>query len=92
MERTIERFMQRWEIQGASLAIMKDGKLLYSKGFGIADSTSGDSVNVSNIFRIASLSKLITATGIMKLWEEKKALTGPKGIRRKRYSQRFNVP
>lgn len=72
MERTIERFMQRWEIQGASLAIMKDGKLLYSKGFGIADSTSGDSVNVSNIFRIASLSKLITATGIMKLWEEKK--------------------
>lgn len=72
MERTIERFMAQWEIKGASLAIMKNGKLLYSKGFGIADSAKGTPVNVSNIFRIASLSKLITATGIMKLWEEKK--------------------
>ncbi len=85
MERTIERFMDRWEIKGASFAVMKDGKLLYSKGFGIADSASGDSVNVGNIFRIASLSKLITATGIMKLWEDGKLsldqkVFGEKGI------------
>ena len=85
MERTIERFMAQWEIKGASLAIMKNGKLLYSKGFGIADSAEGTPVNVSNIFRIASLSKLITATGIMKLWEEKKLsldqpVFGEKGI------------
>ena len=85
MERTIERFMAQWEIKGASLAIMKNGKLLYSKGFGIADSAKGTPVNVSNIFRIASLSKLITATGIMKLWEEKKLsldqpVFGEKGI------------
>lgn len=64
---------------------MKNGKLLYSKGFGIADSAKGTPVNVSNIFRIASLSKLITATGIMKLWEEKKLsldqpVFGEKGI------------
>ena len=57
MERTIERFMAQWEIKGASLAIRKNGKLLYSKGFGIADSAEGTPVNVSNIFRIASLSK-----------------------------------
>ena len=59
MERTIERFMDRWEIKGASFAVMKDGKLLYSKGFGIADSASGDSVNVGNIFRIASRRNMV---------------------------------
>ncbi len=85
MERTIERFLEQWEIKGASLAIMKDGKLLYSKGFGIADCTKNTPVNVSHIFRIASLSKLITATGIMKLWEDKKLsldqpVFGEKGI------------
>ena len=29
--------MDQWEIKGASLAIMKDGKLIYSKGYGYAD-------------------------------------------------------
>ena len=36
-DRTVERFLKRWEIMGASIAIMKDGKLLYCKGFGWAD-------------------------------------------------------
>ena len=37
LDQTIERFMDQWEIKGASLAIMKDGKLIYSKGYGYAD-------------------------------------------------------
>ena len=69
-ERIVERFMQQWEITGASIAIMKDGKLLYSKGFGWADKEQGIRTDVRHIFRIASLSKLITATGIMKLCEQ----------------------
>lgn len=71
-ETFVERFMERWEITGASIAIMKDGKLLYSKGFGWADKESGVRTDVKHIFRIASLSKLITATGIMKLCEQGK--------------------
>lgn len=70
LEKTVERFMDQWEITGASLAVMKDGKLLYSKGFGYADREKGIRMDVRHIFRIASLSKLITATGIMKLCEE----------------------
>ena len=30
-DRVVERFMQRWEITGASIAVMKNGRLLYSK-------------------------------------------------------------
>ena len=69
-DRVVERFMQRWEITGASIAVMKNGRLLYSKGYGWADKERNVRTDVKHIFRIASLSKLITATGIMKLQED----------------------
>lgn len=72
MERSINQFMTKWEIEGASLAIMKEGKLVYSKGFGWADKEKEIPMEVRHIFRIASLSKLVTATGVMKLYEEGK--------------------
>lgn len=71
-DQTIERFMRQWEIKGASLAVMKDGKLIYSKGYGYADEENDIKTDVNHIFRIASVSKLITAVGIMKLVENGK--------------------
>ena len=68
----IGQFLKRWEINGASLAIMKDEKLIYAKGYGWADKEEGEAVEVKHIFRIASVSKLITAAAIMKLCEEGK--------------------
>ncbi len=62
--------MRKWEINGASLAIMKDEKLIYAKGYGWADKEKQEKTEVRHIFRIASVSKLITATAIMKLCEE----------------------
>ena len=72
MDSQIESFMRKWEINGASLAIMKDEKLIYAKGYGWADRERGEKTEVRHIFRIASVSKLITATAIMKLYEEGK--------------------
>ncbi len=71
-EQTIERFMRQWEIVGASVAVMKEGKLVYSKGFGYANLEDSVKTDVFHIFRVASLSKLITATAVMKLSEEGK--------------------
>ena len=67
----IERFMRRWEIKGGSLAVMKDGRLIYSKGYGWADEEKGIPMSPGHIMRIASLSKLITATAIMQLCERR---------------------
>ena len=67
----IERFMRRWEIKGGSLAVMKDGRLIYSKGYGWADEERGIPMSPGHIMRIASLSKLITATAIMQLCERR---------------------
>lgn len=71
-ERTISTFLRRWEIAGASVAVARDGKLVYAKGFGLADKESGLPVEPYSRFRIASISKLITAVAIMKLQEEGK--------------------
>lgn len=84
-EKTIESFMNRWNIPGASVAIAKEGRLVYAKGFGFADTASGIITQPFSKFRIASISKLITAVAIMKLEEEGKLsvydkVFGPEGI------------
>ena len=84
-EKTINAFMRKWSIAGGSIAIAKDGKLIFARGFGFADTASKTETQPYNQFRIASISKLVTAVGIMKLQEEGKLslndkVFGPDGI------------
>ena len=72
MEKYIKRWMARNNIRGASLAVMRNEKLIYCKGFGWADQEQEKEAEVGDIYRIASASKLITAVGIMKLCDEGK--------------------
>lgn len=71
IEKEMERFLRTWNLKGASIAIVKDEQLVYAHGFGIADLDS-NVVQPSHLFRVASISKLITAIGIMHLVEDKK--------------------
>jgi len=84
-EKTVSSFLRKWSIAGASIAIAKDGKLFFARGFGYSDTTSMTEIQPYNQFRIASISKLVTATAIMKLQEEGKLsindrVFGPDGI------------
>jgi CubicO group peptidase (beta-lactamase class C family) len=84
-EKTVNAFLKKWSIAGASLAIARDGKLVYAKGFGYADTATKTETQPYSQFRIASISKLITAIGIMKLQEQGKlsltdSVFGPRGI------------
>lgn len=63
-------FMSRNNIPGGQLAITRMGKLVYNRGFGLANIASGDSVYPNSVFRIASLSKPVTAVAVMKLYEK----------------------
>lgn len=65
-------FMKKWSIPGGQLAVCKNGRLVYSRGFGYGDLSNTEPVSIKNLFRIASVSKPITAVAIMKLVEEKK--------------------
>ena len=62
--------MDKWDVPGASVAIAKDGRLLFAKGYGVADVESRDPVAPDSLFRIASISKPITAVAVLKLVEE----------------------
>ena len=60
-------FMQKRNVPGGSLAVVKNGKLVYARGYGYADRESGAKVQIASLFRIASISKPITAVAIMTL-------------------------
>lgn len=72
LDRMVRHFLDHWEVKGASLAIVKDGKLVYAQGFGFADQEKNIRVQPYHLFRMASVSKLFTAVGIMKLVEDGK--------------------
>jgi CubicO group peptidase (beta-lactamase class C family) len=57
---------------GASLAVTVNGYLVFARGYGYADTTTGEFVQPDSLFRIASNSKPITAAGIYKLIEQGK--------------------
>lgn len=85
LDRKVTAYMRRWEMKGASLAITRNDSLLYAKGYGWADEEKGIKMEPSHIMRMASVSKLITAAGIMVLQDRdllsiKDTVFGPSGI------------
>lgn len=68
----VKNFMTRWAVPGATMTISKDGKLKYLRSFGYANVEENILTQPHTVFRIASISKAITAIGIMKLMEEGK--------------------
>lgn len=85
LDKKVRAYMRRWEFKGASLAITRNDSLLYAKGYGWADEELGIEMQPSHIMRMASVSKLITAVGIMVLQDKdslsiKDHVFGPDGI------------
>ena len=66
----ISALMQRWAIPGGAVGIVKDGRLVYARGFGYADAETKQAAAPDALFRIASLSKPITAAAVLRLVEQ----------------------
>ena len=65
--------LERSDIAGATVMVMKDGNVLLEKGYGYADGKNKKPVNPdSTIFRLASISKLFTWVSVMQLEEQGK--------------------
>jgi len=61
------------DIAGATIAVVKDGKLLFAKGYGYADVQNKKPASAQEtLFRPGSISKLFTWTSIMQLYEQGK--------------------
>ncbi len=67
------RAMEDYHIAGAAVAVVKDGKLFFAKGYGYADLEKKIPVDPeTTIFRIGSVGKLFTWTAVMQLVEQGK--------------------
>ncbi len=71
LEAGITRLMEKFDIKGASIAVAKNGRLVFAKGIGYADYEASEPVEPRHMFRVASVSKLITAITIIKMSELK---------------------
>ena len=70
VDEIFSNFMNDWNVPGGSIAIVRDGRLVYARGFGYADRESDELVQPHHLFRIASISKPITSIAIMKLIDQ----------------------
>ena len=85
IDKEINHFMDKNELKGVSVSIIHNEKLIFSKGYGYANQEDSVIAKPGNIYRVASVSKLLTAVAIMKLVEQKKLklttkVFGPRGI------------
>ena len=72
IDRAINSFKLQHHVPGMSIAIVNDGKIFYARGYGLSDDENGVRAIAGTVYRIASLSKPITATAVMKLVNEKR--------------------
>lgn len=71
-EEWVEKGRKDWNVPGMAVGIVKDGEVVYAKGFGEKRLNGGEAVDVNTIFSIASVSKHITATALGILVDEGK--------------------
>ena len=63
--------MDRLRVPGVIVVAVQDGELLYAQGFGVADLAEGTPMSpTQTVMRVGSISKLITATVVLKLCQE----------------------
>lgn len=70
---TMESQMADYHVAGATISVVKDGEVLFTRGYGYADVVQGVPVDHENtVFILGSLSKLFTWTAVMQLAEQGK--------------------
>jgi CubicO group peptidase (beta-lactamase class C family) len=92
LHRLVAAFKRQFRVPGFSVAISRNGQFAYDRSFGLADRQDSLQVTTSNLFRIASLSKPITAVAIFTLVEKGRLhlddkVFGPSGILATKYGK-----
>ncbi len=89
LDSTIPQLMQRYHVPGAAVALVHDGEMVWTKGYGQANLATQTPVTSETVFQAASISKTLTAWGVMRLVEQGKIdLDAPA----ERYLTRWQLP
>ena len=69
IERFIRAYMKYYKIPGLSMALIKDGKVVYRGAFGVKNLTTGEKVDHQTVFNAASMTKVVFAYLVNRLAE-----------------------
>ncbi len=69
---TVARAMKAFEVPGMAVGIVKDGKLIYSKGYGVREFGKSGAVDADTLFQIGSNTKAFTTAALSILVDEGK--------------------
>lgn len=68
----IQQRIQSGDVPSIAVAVVKDNEIIWEQGFGLADRENNRKADEHTMYSLASISKPITATGIMKLVKDRK--------------------
>jgi serine beta-lactamase-like protein LACTB, mitochondrial len=69
IDAAVSKFMASTHVPGLSVAVVEDGEYRWAQGFGFADLENNVPASKHTLFRLASISKSLTATAAMQLWD-----------------------
>ena len=72
IEAAVSKFMAGTHVPGVAIAVVENGAYEWSAGFGFADLENNVPASEHTLFRLASISKPLTAVGALELWERGK--------------------
>lgn len=72
VDEVVEKTMKTFDVPGIAVAIIKDGKVIHSKGYGVKSIITKEKVDENTLFGIASNSKAFTSTALAMLVDEGK--------------------
>lgn len=72
LDKLVETTLKSFDVPGISVAIVKDGKIIHAKGYGVKSILTNEKVDANTLFGIASNSKAFTSAALAMLVDEEK--------------------
>ena len=70
LDHDITALMKSAHVPGGAVAIVKDGRLIFARGYGAADVATGEAFQPDSLCRVGSVSKTVTAVALLRLVEQ----------------------
>ena len=70
LDAAVDTYLRRYRTVGAAVLVARDGEVVYSRTFGYAKKKSGQEITADTYFRVASVSKMVSAIHVMQLAEK----------------------
>jgi D-alanyl-D-alanine carboxypeptidase len=72
LDTRVPQALQRYSVPGAAVALIRGGKVVWTRGYGFADAAGARAITADTLFNVGSISKTATAWGVIRLVEQRK--------------------